>query len=433
MINQREMALRVRDTAKVLFSRGPLWSLGDQIIVSGGNFLTMVIVARQVGLASFGVFTLYWTSALIVAAMHTSFLILPMVVLRAQNAQGQLARYDSIVAGLHLSFVGLTLAMWLPLSAAAIALGLIDGSVALSLGAYTAFALMHEYLRRFIFLEDRYLELTISDMVRYLLQLLTLHLLGGQLGHTIAAVFWILAGSALVGCLICLRHMPRPAVERDESMAVAMRHWSSSKWLLSSSLLSWLSTNSLMYLTGAYAGAAAVGGMRASQNLAGILGIPLQGLQNVVPTEAAKALAELQLKGLRSYLMKVGGGLLAVGLVVTAIIAGAPDQWLELVYGDEFTGYGLLLIGYALAFTASVLELPISAGLRAIERTRPVFVAYLLGAVFTLVGGAVLVPLYGVWGAMAVILAVWVIRILVVLRSLAIELDVRRPDSELAQ
>ena len=79
------MPSRLSGAAQVLLSRRPAWSLADQIVVSGANFLTMVVLARQLGLHDFGIFTLYWTSVLFVAALHSAFIILPMVVLHARH------------------------------------------------------------------------------------------------------------------------------------------------------------------------------------------------------------------------------------------------------------------------------------------------------------------------------------------------------------
>ena len=192
------MGSRFSAAAQIVFSRRPLWSLTDQIIVSGANFVTMIILARRLGLAALGALTHYWTSVLFIAALHAAFIIMPMVVLHAQHEADARRTYHGTVAGLHLSFVGAALAVSLPLLALLAAVGLVALEVMLPLVACFAFGLMHEYLRRLIFLEDKFLDLAGSDLARYVLQILGLMLLGGPGGLTIMAAFWVLAGSRLV-------------------------------------------------------------------------------------------------------------------------------------------------------------------------------------------------------------------------------------------
>jgi O-antigen/teichoic acid export membrane protein len=421
------MISQIRALALSLVNTRTIWAVVDQVVVSGASFVTMIVLARQLGLSEFGHFSIYWTTVLFVSAMQTALVIFPMQSLHAHHrGAGQHSYYSAVFVIQTIICSGASVATLLVLLLLHVAFPtIVDAGIALPLSVCLFFVLFHDYLRRSVFLEGRYFAVAASDIVRYVLQIFALLALSTATSPAVATTFWILAGCALVGSLICMVVAPRPVFDWVATGGVAARHWHSSKWLFTSSLLSWLSANSLTFLVGAFAGTAAVGGMRASQNLAGVMNIPLQGLQNVVPAEASAALASHQRAGLRSYLGRVGGGLLLVGIVVTAVVAVAPDWWLSLVYGDEFAGFGYLLVCYGLIFAAAALELPLSAGLRALESTRPVFVAYAVGTAFTIGAGVLLVPAFGVFGAVLVILASWILRNLIILRSLSILLDTR--------
>jgi hypothetical protein len=46
-----------------------LSALGDQALVSGANFATNVILARELGMRDFGVFSLTWMAVLFAASL----------------------------------------------------------------------------------------------------------------------------------------------------------------------------------------------------------------------------------------------------------------------------------------------------------------------------------------------------------------------------
>lgn len=410
-----------------LVNRRTIWAVVDQVVVSGASFLTMIVLARQLGLSEFGHFSIYWTAVLFVSAIQTALVIFPMQSLHAQHrGAGQHSYYSAVFALQAIICSGASAATLLVMLLLHLALpAIVDASVAIPVSICLFFVMFHDYLRRSIFLEDKYVVVAASDIARYVIQVAALLSLGSLSHPDVATTFWILAGCAMMGAVVCLVVAPRPAFDRLATRTVAARHWHSSKWLFSSSLLSWLSANSLTFLVGGFAGTAAVGGMRASQNLASVMNILLQGLQNVVPAEAAAALANHRVEGLRSYLIRITGGLVLAGIAATAAIAAAPDWWLSLVYGDEYAGFGYLLVCYGLIITAAAVELPLSAGLRALESTRPIFVAYAVATAFTVGAGVLLVPAFGVFGAVLVLLASWILRNLIILRSLRILLDAR--------
>jgi O-antigen/teichoic acid export membrane protein len=197
-----------------------------------------------------------------------------------------------------------------------------------------------------------------------------------------------------------------------------------SKWLAGSSILSILSGNLFVIVVGSLLGAAEVGALRAAQNLFGAVGMLSQGLQNVVPIQAARRLAGGGIASLVSYLRfaaMVTGGL---AMVISMVIWAAPEFWLRLFYGPGFAGYGYLLVWYSLIFILLTLELPLSAGLRALEATRPDFVAYAAGIAFASAAALPFIKLFGLTGAVLGLLLTWVIRTIVM--AMGVNLSVRR-------
>ena len=148
-------------------------------------------------------------------------------------------------------------------------------------------------------------------------------------------------------------------------------------------------------------GTAATGALRAAETLIGINRIFFQGLENVVPKHASEQLAREGRPALGGYLGRValagGAATAAVGVVASL----APGFWLELFFGKTYAGYDALVYWYAVIYVVMFVGLPLRAGLRAFENTRPIFWATAVSAVFSIAAAAPLIDLLGMTGAVA--------------------------------
>jgi len=144
-----------------------------------------------------------------------------------------------------------------------------------------------------------------------------------------------------------------------------------------------------------------VGALKAAQTLMGITHILFLGLENVVPIRAAWHFRNGGNGALLAYLQHValvgGLGVAAIG----AIAAAAPGFWFEVVFRYEYREYGYILRWFAVAYVVTFMGLPLRAGLRAIEHTRPIFSAYQWTTLFTLVTAYPMIALFGLSGAAA--------------------------------
>jgi O-antigen/teichoic acid export membrane protein len=168
----------------------------------------------------------------------------------------------------------------------------------------------------------------------------------------------------------------------DWIKAISRRHWSVSRWLTGSSLLSWTSSNLFVIAAPAYYGPAAAGVLKASQNLMGVTHVWFQGLDNVVPVETARRLraggVQAMLAYTRSILLKWGG----LTFLFAALMAAWPGFWLKLMYGGAMFQFGYILRLYALLYVVLFIGSPLRAGLVALEFTVPIFWSYLAMTAF---------------------------------------------------
>jgi O-antigen/teichoic acid export membrane protein len=376
-------------------------ALVDQVLVSGSNFLTGVILARSLGLSGFGVFTLAWTAVLFLLSTQLSLITSPMMSIGPkQSAQQAPTYYGCVLAhgaifallGSLVLLVGTKAASWL-----APQWGI--QLLALPLAAAAFAYLLQDLLRRYFYSNGRSAAALATDGVSYLGQVVLLLLLW-KAGHLdCAAALWLCAATSLAAVVIALLMLAPVRVDGDSLRRVAARHWNSSQWLLGSNLMQWISGNAFFVTAPVFLGVAAVAVLRAAQNLLNVTNVWFQSLENVIPPEAARRLQQRGTGAMRGYLRQsslVWGGMTALFALLVSILA---DPLLVLVYGNAFEGFGYAVRWSVCTCILTTLMVAPTAGLRAFENTKPIFYANVISTVAAAVLAVPLIRGFALRGA----------------------------------
>ncbi|EIJ43361.1 membrane protein involved in the export of O-antigen and teichoic acid [Beggiatoa alba B18LD] len=368
------------------------WTLIDQAMVSLVNFLTGVLVARLLGIESFGFFALLWTILFFFSGLQIAFVLSPLLSLGTQQATEQADSYYSVVLVQQLLFAilsslcifaGLWFSNWLfPAWHTA------PYALLLALTSFTY--QLQDFIRRYFFTLGNTHSAFTNDVISYLGQL------AGLLGLyywqiiSIHAVLWVTMLSSLLAIVIGLKRFRWQAWETHFFYQVTQRHWLYARWLCVSVLLERSHDAMMKAVITAVLGVQAVGVFRACQNVLGVTHVLLLALENFAPPRAGRVYIHTGKASLQQYLVKLtryGGAVMAV---IVLLLGGFPDSWLYWFYGDEFEGYGAILSSYALVYFLVFFLSPLKIGLRVLENTRPLFYALLWATVVSL---AILYPL----------------------------------------
>ena len=397
---------RLQPTIARLRAEAPLgWALADQMVVSGGNFLTAVLLARHLGLSEFGVFALVWMAVQFAGGIQHALITSPLMSIGSKRTGwgdeahlGALLVQQGVFVGCAMvaSFVGVILFDLLA-----------GGSVRLHLPLACAAGagLLQDFVRRVLFARERAAEAAANDAVCYIGRLVVLVpfvVSSAPLGT--AGALWIIAGTSAVAAawgLVVFRHARFQAVA---SMDVAVRHWQSARWLVPSTLLQWTSGNLFLIATAPMLGTGAVGAIRAVQNLFGLTHILLQGLENFLPPRTAAMLEADGEAGVARHLGRWSGFCLVLAAAFGLVAVIWAEVWLSLFYGHEFATYGALMGWYAVIYLATFAIFPLRIGFRAVEHTRPIFISYAGATAFTVTALYPLIDTFALQGAMAGIL-----------------------------
>lgn len=379
------------------------WALADQGMVSGSNVLTGILLARFLGADGFGIYSLAWAILLFVASVHLPLIVGSMMSIGPKHSAEEAPSYYGavIVQNLAVAVIGAAIVIISTEVSGVLVPAWNIQHLALPLGMATFATVWQEFFRRYFFTRGRPSAAFAVDATRYVIQI------GSLLGCFYWAprlvdagvALWIIAGAAALPAIISLKFLGTIRYRASVIKTITVRHYHASKWMVLSQPVEWASEYAFMFATGTFLGTASVGALRASQNVAALTNLLFLGLLNVVPARAARHLHEGGKAAMSGYLQRVTLVGTAATVAICLVLAATPGFWLHLFFGGQFAQYGEILRWWTLYYVANFFALPLRSGFRALEKTRPVFIAWLPAAGFALLSAGLLIPWFGLRGA----------------------------------
>lgn len=383
---------------------GPALSFGDQVLSSACNFLTTILLARALGLEAFGIYTMVWLAVYFAMSFQLGLIVSPMMSIGAQ-ARGSDAEAYYTVVFLHQAgyVVVAAMATFATLMLAAGPVSIL-ADVALPGSMAAACYLTQDFLRRYLFVRRRPAAVLLIDTINQILKLGALALLWQVGTLSIANALWTVTGAAMVST-ICGLSMSGPLLWRPQILiSVTKRQWRSARWLVLSGSVQWVLSYSGLLVTAGLFGPKVLGALRAAQSVLAVLNVVREALENIVPPLVGKALAERGMPGLQGAL---GRAMLFACLAGAAVVVGLwlLGPWLlHQLYGGEILEYDWVIVWYSFAFPMALMSVVLGCAFRALERTRAVFLAALVGGCLNLLVVYPAAVAFGVAGLIGVTL-----------------------------
>lgn len=392
---------------------GVRWSLIDQSLVSAMNFLTVLLLSRELPLHTFGVTMIAQTGLLLATGIQNAVIAQPHNILGARLDPAGFARFTRAVAGLQLALsvalacavcaAGWLLARWVAKE---------TGAIVAAIGLILVPWLWQEFARRALYTRGEARRAAIVDAVGY----------GGMLGAVVLLlvlndpaaigprdVLFAIGAAALAGSLVGTWQLwPWLAASRGDLSRVALAaawrdSWSIGRWQLTQQLLVSMGASAHGWVLAAFVGAERYGLYRAAYQIVNVLNPLRQAAMNYLPPVASVAYAQRGLRGLSAWTRRVSIALIVpFGAAALVLALGAP--WaVELIYASRFDI--ALLSGYialgALAFFLNVARTGVEYAVLASGGARALCLrtAWITSQVLIL--GVPLIYLWGAYGALA--------------------------------
>lgn len=401
-----ESAIRQALGAARRWARPGLWSIADQALVSGANFLLTVLFARWLPASDYGAVAVALSVFLLAANFHHALLLEPMSVLGPRHFADRLPRYFSALFRLHAATVAGLVA------AVVVAAGLAKAALAkafASLGVGLPLLLSFWFLRRICYVLSDPQAAVCGGVTFFACTALgagVVRLRGWERPET----FFLLTGGAALAASLALARVGRRLGDDGRALLpeALRRHWQYGRWMVGVSLTYWLANSAFPVLLGMTSGLAASGVLRAAENLVSPI-LQATGALSLLllPWVAGqtRALGTAYLLRFRRHAVLAALGVTG-GYLLPVVLLRRP--LLELFYGRSRNHAALEQLVPVLALAAlvrGVSDLSLSTALKGAARPQAQFAATVASSVFVCTGGWWLVDRGGAWGAALTMLA----------------------------
>jgi O-antigen/teichoic acid export membrane protein len=373
----------------------------DQILVSGANFVSTLIVARMLVPESFAMFSLASLAILFFASFHRTLITQPLNVLGATEAPAALAA----------RYVGLMDMQWLMIPFGIVLLGVTgifffpDLGLVIGAASYLAGFFLQEMVRRYHYTQGEIKDALLNDLISYGGQLLVLFVIY-TIGYREAAYAFIALAMTSLSAFVWGQHRIRQSysaylVEATSPKSLLLEHWKFAKWVVLSQFVFWGATQAYPFMLAGQSTYAEVADFNVANSILNALNIVRLMLGNYLPSRVTVVYADGGTAALRKFLLRIlaySGG--ASFVLIVLLMAGS--HWLvEVLFAGKYPLAGELIGWLACAHFASIISVVTNAGALALRTTNWIFYANAVGTVFSVICGPLLIARYGVWGAVA--------------------------------
>lgn len=376
-------------------SRQPRWAMASQMVTSGTNFATTLIIVRSLGFEEFGRFSVCFLSMMMARNFLNGLVLTPMSTIAPKLSDRAQADYRGFLAANAMAFsVGssvLLYALAVPLGVLLDAPWLSGLALAMALANFTANGA--DFIRRYHFVQNAPVRAFAVDAIRFAAQLGLLLGLAfyWRESFSAATALYALAAGGLVGLVVGMPHYGITRWSGRLSSAVWPRHRNFIGWMTPVAVIESVQTSGVLLIGGLIVGEAALGAIRAIENLANVLNLPFNALQQVTPSMAARLLKRGKVQSVYRLLASLSSASLMFILIITIAMSlnfKSISLFLFTSYSDEY--FSVFLIFCAVNAMATI-RYPLTVILQIMERPGALVITGIFSAALA-VAGALILP-----------------------------------------
>lgn len=323
-----------------------IWSLADQVLVSGSNFLTGIVLARTLGIEAFGAYVVAQMYLLYANTFQASLVVSPMMsVVPAQHDKAEQLRMIRGFMGyallvLLITLVGvLGLAWLLGQFTSHLGIGQLVLPLAVAMGSFQT----QDWIRRALYVQTKNRQVFFSDAIAYGGQFGILLWLSLNAALDVDAALWAMAVAFSVSALFTLPNA-RLWPDLPRAVQIVKAYSRASRDYFASWQLQWLGSQGVILLGTGMVGPQAAGAIRAAQNLLGPVNVLFQWMDNVIPVRSALRLRDAGRAALVAYLGRIAWmGVLALSLFALILML-VDEPLIVFLYGEEYRPFAVLVV-----------------------------------------------------------------------------------------
>lgn len=328
-------------------TRGSL-ALLDQGLIAASNFVIAILLARWLLPQQYGSYALAFATFLLLSFFHQAILLEPQRIFGATDYADRQREYLGILLRIHLGlafviFLGLGISAWL-----IHALARSDSLPGALAGVtFAAPCILLLWLARGAFYVRISPQNAVMGAAIYCaVVFVSLFVLCRLKSLSPFSAFLIIGLAALSSSAVLLVRL-KPAFTiggGDPSCRVTFQqHWHYGRWVLLSSVLSWLTADIYFPLVGSFSGMAAAGDLKALLNFSLPIAQTLNALCVFVLPYAARAYQQSGVTALTRLTWRLAWLFAAIALAYWVVLIQLSRPAMQLLYGGRYTELAALM------------------------------------------------------------------------------------------
>jgi O-antigen/teichoic acid export membrane protein len=376
--------------------------IADQAVISGANFVFMIVAARYLGPAAFGLFALLYLILGLIESVQDSLITTPHTVISAGKNKDAYRVYTSSAALIQLGFAGASVIITTLAAFFALILDFAIASVLFVL-SFTIFAsLMQQFTRRVLYTESRFGAALVQDVLAHGLRLSMLGMLLLTVGPSELRLFLIVGIAFFVSSLFGTWQI-RGSLTRGFDRSIIRQHWNFGNWLVASKVVSMVPNYATAAILSATLSVSAYGAYRAALQLVHGANVLLEASNTLIRPRLARDAQrgpEAVARTMRP-IMLVGG--VALSLFGAALIL-LREPLLSNIYGSQFAPFAAVMFLLGIKPLVDLFKDLLTNALLALHETRAIFIRTAIGSLAGIGLGGISVLAFGLPAAGAVTL-----------------------------
>lgn len=395
-------------------------TLIDQFLVTGCNFFTTLVVARNLSIDDFGSFSLLWTIVLLANTFQYSIVVSPMFTLGpAEPAKNKNSFYLSyFLMGLIL------ISLLVPFIIFALKIFPVFNSINLKNINILVFCIViityqvHEYARAYFFSESKPIYSLIADLIlivsRFSILAIFKHL--NYLG--LGSIYLAIGLSFAIGFIGSFSNLNiKLNFDLQKFKYHILRNINFAKWIVLTNILQWLSGNFFIFITASYLSISSVGAISVIKSVIGPTLILFTAFDNVVTPMASQKLNQGNKLIMLGFMKRCTIAGVIPTLLVISFLAIFSNYIIGTMFGDEYIEYSYLMIWFAFAHLILFLMRPITIILNTLLMTKTMASATMVATTFSIISSLVLIKNFGLLGTMIVMTSTQLVKLVYLIGS----------------
>ena len=382
------------------------YSLGDQGVSSGTNLLASIILARALGVETFGIFSLYLIVLYIAIGVRHSLVNVSLV-----NDLGN-ASHNKYIPIIHkytsLDFyIGLLITISLIILC--VVIELTGSNVIYWASLIPLFWGSNEFCRRaFYGLKKEILGFVITFVRSVFLIASLAEFYFSSTPKNIEYALGIYAASSLLTTIIAYYFLSKTVRLINLKSSCARELWKEtrgySKWLFYSSIVNLFKEHFVSIASAGVFGTSFIGGLRVAQTLMGVFQTVYMSLENIIPIRASELFNKDGRQSTIFFLLKAYCLVLISFFPFLFVLFTFSKDILIVIFGDQFGGAGYILKFFIVIHLIYFSQYMLSILYRVIQKPKGIFISALASSVTTVIVFTPLISLFGEVGAFYVML-----------------------------